>query len=530
MESMLTEIVQLYREYDGLNASPTIFLTKLLHFWRESMLVAIPADPISFAGMQVIIQMERAMHAKTMEKYRAYVQHVKHESIVCTKNVRSHCVHCPSRMENDGKLLADVCAYRTARYILFHELQCRVMTFVIQMAFIFVKSNMLQSCAILVYFKIFVDGLVDILRTCVQRNMNTAHAHDVVQKYARDITENYHIIFDSQKERMHFEQLDAAQCAYCDVRTLSTDAFEHSKEYLLFRQKLSNYMYCVNMCGNQDVFTKNLFVSSTFMCLNVFESIEDILTLDSVHKARYEAFAHSPPIRRVPSKPRRYSTNRPHIFTCKKLTFQAGATTLFKDCTVRIFNKQWTMFYGNSGCGKTAFVHILMRNINLTSPSRLSGDIRYMGTCNAYEYDDIRSDVSYVAASGDLFNDESISYNMLYGVQGERKNLATKYLTRFALPHIVSRLDETISVLSTGEKQRIRIIRMILQDKPIWFIDEATSNIDNHTENRILRCLRRIQRSKNKAIVHVTHNSDHRQFADNILTIRRKRMCTERTS
>jgi ABC-type lipoprotein export system ATPase subunit len=45
-----------------------------------------------------------------------------------------------------------------------------------------------------------------------------------------------------------------------------------------------------------------------------------------------------------------------------------------------------------------------------------------------------------------------------------------------------------------------------------------------------LRCLRRIQRSKNKAIVHVTHNSDHRQFADNILTIRRKRMCTERTS
>ena len=57
--------------------------------------------------------------------------------------------------------------------------------------------------------------------------------------------------------------------------------------------------------------------------------------------------------------------------------------------------------------------------------------------------------------------------------------------------------------LSTGQKQRLNIIRGILLDKDIYIFDEPTSNLDILSENNI--CVMIAKYLKNKTCIIVTH-------------------------
>jgi putative ABC transport system ATP-binding protein len=521
---VLAEISGLYREFDGLTASPNIFATRLLRIWHEILIRDTPADPMSLALLQGVAAVERAFHDKTMERYARDVSNIKAECCELIHNVRFHCTNRPSNTVAYESVIADASKYKLSRYILAHELHCKLMDFLLTVAYLATKLSVVEASALLVYFKFFIGDLVDIMGHYVELNTDTANARERVVKAVQEIVHNYNVMYESRNERPHFDALDAAQNAYCNARMVSNDAFDHSSEILQFIHKQKGRLFVVFMFGRQNPYVKGIVERISEMTLKLLEILADISTLDALSKTRHEDALRLPNATRA-KQPRRTQPGNlakaSHVFECAGLTFKVGSDTLFQDVHVSIYNRQWTMFYGNSGCGKTAFVHILMRQVDISPHTHLAGEIRYLGKRADYEYDDIRDDLSYVAASGDMFQ-ASISYNMLYGVPDDRKPLATKYLSLFGMRHMAGRLEDSIDVLSTGETQRIRIIRMILQNKRIWLIDEATSNIDNRTENVILGCLRRIQRQEKKAVIHITHNADNRRFADRTLSIQRR--------
>ena len=524
-DDVLAEITQLYSDFNGLSASPNIFATRLLRICHEILLKDMPADLSSFVIVQGVALMERTMHEKTMVRYNGDVQNIKKDCRALINTVRRNCTNRPSNIESYVNALDDACKFRLSKYILAHELHCTMMDFILTGAFMATRLSMVETCALLVYFKIFIADLIDVMGHYVQLNANTENVRNRVLKSVQEIAHNYNVMYESRNERVHFDKLDVEQTAYCDARMLSNNAFDQSSEYVRFYHRQKSYLYCVFMLGKQSPYVKVICERTLALTLKILEILADIRTLDEISKARYDAAQTSScPVHAKSTRVRAGNiANAPHVFKCVNLTFKVDTIALFQDCNIHINNKQWTMFYGNSGCGKTAFVQILMRQVVISPRVHLAGEIRYLGKYKDYTYDDIRDDVSYVAASGDLFK-ASISYNMLYGVPDGRKPLAEKYLSLFGLPHVEKRLAENIDVLSTGEKQRIRIIRMILQNKRIWFIDEATSNVDNHTENVILGCLRRIQRREKKTIIHITHNADNRKFADKMLSIQQKTM------
>ena len=83
-------------------------------------------------------------------------------------------------------------------------------------------------------------------------------------------------------------------------------------------------------------------------------------------------------------------------------------------------------------------------------------------------------------------------------------------------------------MLSTGEKQRVKLVRCILQDKPIWLLDEGTANVDEHCELEMLHILREIQKRKRKSVIHITHNRDLIRFCDYLLRIRNEMVTIKR--
>lgn len=201
------------------------------------------------------------------------------------------------------------------------------------------------------------------------------------------------------------------------------------------------------------------------------------------------------------------------LFKVEGLSKRYGDVIVFDNASVILPSRKWISFLGNSGGGKSTFSRMI-----LAKERHDSGEILFQGEHSNYNYKNIRDAVSYVKNKDDLFNN-SIFYNLTYGVKIE-KNVIDQiryYLNLFGIEKID--LKANINTLSSGQQQRIKVIRMIIEDKPIWILDESTSNIDNTMENIVVSELRRIQSQKNKSVLHITHNVENTLIADMVMRI-----------
>lgn len=146
---------------------------------------------------------------------------------------------------------------------------------------------------------------------------------------------------------------------------------------------------------------------------------------------------------------------------------------------------------GSSGSGKSTLLRLLYR---FYDPDTGSISVCNQGIRDEITLSSLRQSISVVPQDVVLFN-QSLGYNIVYG------NLTAKYDTdrindviRLAkLDSLVARLPQGLDTivgerglkLSGGEKQRVAIARCLLKDAPIVFLDEATSSLDNETEQSV---------------------------------------------
>jgi ABC-type multidrug transport system fused ATPase/permease subunit len=191
---------------------------------------------------------------------------------------------------------------------------------------------------------------------------------------------------------------------------------------------------------------------------------------------------------------------------------------IFKDLNLNIPKGKWVCLYGNSGCGKTSLIKCLLQKQQCDN-----GNIRYLGKHGDYNYHNIRKISAFINSYEDVF-DDTIFYNVTYGLQ-EVSDLTHakihKYMTLFEMGEFITTIHTTNAAkLSMGQRQRIKIIRLILSNRKLWFLDEITSNIDNKLEQIILAELKTIQQIQKISVIHITHNvenilhSDYRMYID----------------
>jgi ABC-type transport system involved in cytochrome bd biosynthesis fused ATPase/permease subunit len=76
----------------------------------------------------------------------------------------------------------------------------------------------------------------------------------------------------------------------------------------------------------------------------------------------------------------------------------------------------------------------------------------------------------------------------------------------------------TTSGLSMGQRRRIALARAILQDRPIFILDEPTASLDSVTEQIVLETLRQLT-SQNKCVIAVAHRPHLVINADQVIEI-----------
>jgi putative ATP-binding cassette transporter len=119
---------------------------------------------------------------------------------------------------------------------------------------------------------------------------------------------------------------------------------------------------------------------------------------------------------------------------------------------------------------------------------------------------------------GTVFTDFHL-FDRLYGMEEVDEEKLKRLLRQFDLEKKVQWTDGKFSTLdlSTGQKKRLALVITILEDKPIYVLDEWAADQDPHFREYFYTTLLPEFKEQEKTILAVTHDDMYFHTADRIL-------------
>ena len=200
-----------------------------------------------------------------------------------------------------------------------------------------------------------------------------------------------------------------------------------------------------------------------------------------------------------------------------------------QDVSLQLTPGTVTALVGRSGSGKTTLASMLAR-FHLPA----SGSILLDGMAlQDWPLQQLRRQIAYVGQDVVLFNDSlynNIAYGALASADRERvlAAIAGAHVDEFA-EQLPQGLDTPIGdrghLLSGGQRQRLALARALLKDAPILILDEATSSLDNVSQQYIQDALQQLQ--QDRTVLIIAHRLQTIEHADNIVLLEAGRVVAQ---
>ena len=208
------------------------------------------------------------------------------------------------------------------------------------------------------------------------------------------------------------------------------------------------------------------------------------------------------------------------ILSIKDINKRYDGRTVYENFNIDFYVNKVNCIVGKSGCGKSTITNLLLKLRKVDN-----GQI----TLNSVNIDDIpfevlRKKVSFISHNSYIFN-TTIAENLRMGKKDASEKELYKALISANLYDFVMGLENKLdtkvgeggSLLSGGQKQRLALARTIITNPEIYIFDEATSNIDVESEEKIWRSIYEL--SENKAVIVISHRLANVKNADNIYVL-----------
>ena len=195
----------------------------------------------------------------------------------------------------------------------------------------------------------------------------------------------------------------------------------------------------------------------------------------------------------------------------KELSVERPNKKIFENINLSLGSGKIVLLKGKNGSGKTTLLKTI---INIIEPS--SGSIYWKGKPLKKNLYDFYNHITYIGDRTTSLRKLSVIENINIWkkifLSKTGKSQIEDILKTMKLDNY---LNQRVSELSFGESKKLELLRLILENKKIWILDEPLSNLDEETIN-ILAQTFQDHRSKEGSIIFSSHQNSEIEVSEEI--------------
>jgi ATP-binding cassette subfamily C protein len=358
------------------------------------------------------------------------------------------------------------------------------------------KQNLNLSMNRQVIFSNFLDGV------------KIAKVHDLTDEYLREdhqitfkIKENI-IKFIEHQQRVQFGYSIVGVIFFSLIFLVSFSTFHVSIPSLIVLLLVYNQL--IRKISNLQILFSNI--------MNMSPTFRYYINLKNEFIANKEKA-------RVPLETMKGPLPKHILIRAKQVSFSYTERPILENVSFDIYQNQITAFKGRSGIGKSTCLDLLL---GLLKPVHGSIVFNQMAFQKNSEQKHSKNFCSYVPQSIFLFND-TVKNNLTWLTGDLDDEAIWRVLSLVDAYHLVKRMPDGLNTmigdrgvqLSGGERQKLAITRALLATPSLLVLDEATSEIDNHSEALIMRSIADLKTKM--TVILIAHRDTTIGYADKVI-------------
>lgn len=187
--------------------------------------------------------------------------------------------------------------------------------------------------------------------------------------------------------------------------------------------------------------------------------------------------------------------------------YEDNQCTALQDVNLEIADGEFVLLTGNSGCGKTTLLRLLLKEREPTS-GEIWVNERNLADVRPSEIPYYRRSLGVVFQDFKLFEKKTVYENIDIArivAGGRKKDAGIKISSLLAMLGIQQLHKRYPSQLSGGEKQKVCLARAIVNHPTILLADEPTGNLDPRSSEEIMQLFGLIHKQGTTVVV-ATHD------------------------
>tara|TARA_B100001029_G_C14972103_1_gene400853 strand:+ start:357 stop:980 length:624 start_codon:yes stop_codon:yes gene_type:complete len=200
------------------------------------------------------------------------------------------------------------------------------------------------------------------------------------------------------------------------------------------------------------------------------------------------------------------------MILASNISCKRGNNLIFENLNFKIEDGVATIISGKNGSGKTSLLRILA---NLLKPKK--GDIIWKGKSIYKNIDEYHKELTYIADINCSKENLSVYENMKFW-----KNLYKSSISNDLFLKLLSNIDldnyinERVKNLSSGQKRKLELTRLIIEERHTWILDEPFLGLDQQSVSIIGQTISDHLKQKGTVILssHIPVNITNKTYID----------------
>ncbi len=202
----------------------------------------------------------------------------------------------------------------------------------------------------------------------------------------------------------------------------------------------------------------------------------------------------------------------------KKFPSGDSEITILKGIDLDIYEGEFLVILGESGCGKSTMLNII-GGMDFLTEGTVTVDGKDFSHPTDKELTEYRRDfIGFIFQSYNLMPNLSAIENIEFVAENCKNPLKPE--DALAVVGMSQRAGHFPAQMSGGQQQRISIARALAKNPRMILADEPTAALDFQTGQEVLVIVEDIVRNQGKTVVMITHNAEIGKMADRVIKLR----------